>query len=206
MRGLSADLVGIAKGSAADLLSHHVNDALEGGGEDHVDDELKDEIQAGQTDEDEMNGRLSVAHGVGKGRDGVEDHKAARHEHARVDNGGDGGGEEHGQKLVLFGEQLVDQACQIARQGGLHQTDARGDDGILLEQEGGEGIQTHNAALDVDLQTEHEAQESARGGAQDHGAQSDGDQHQTDGGSQHGDLDDDACRLGEYWALSCSNQ
>ena len=186
---------GSGEGSAVDLFTHHMDDALKGGRKDHVDDELKDEVDARATDENEVNGVLTVVDGLGKRGDGIKDHEAACHEHARIDDGGNGGGQEDGQQLVLFRHQLVDHACQIAREGGLDKADTGGDDGILLEQEGGEGIQTHHATLDIDLQAEHEAQPCACGGTEDHGTEGNGDQHQADRRTQHGDLNDDACRL-----------
>ena len=170
--------------ATADLLGEQTDEALQGGGEDEVDGQLQQVVDTGAENEDEVHGGVAGACQVGV--DGVHDDEAPQHEQTRVDGRHQRGGDEYGQQGVLLGQGAIDPTGDKACGGGLDDADQGGHDRGVIEQEAREGIHVHNTQGKEYGRAVDEAQNRAGGRAEEHSAQSNGDQNQTDFGAEGG--------------------
>ena len=127
-------------------------------GKNKIECSLKEEVEAGATDQQEVDDRSADIICLHKSAQGAGDQQTAEHENTCVDNGRNESGSKGRRYAVSLTQQTEHKTGQESCKGGLDQADACRGDRVLLKQVGSEGIHAKHAERDIYLGTEHKAQ------------------------------------------------
>ena len=114
-------------------------------GKNKIECSLKEEVEAGATDQQEVDDRSADIICLHKSAQGAGDQQTAEHENTCVDNGRNESGSKGRRYAVSLTQQTEHKTGQESCQGGLDQADACRGDRVLLKQVGSEGIHAKHA-------------------------------------------------------------